>query len=128
MHLKLIKYSVQREQAAAKIRNILLASTHQSTGTVTAFPSAHSSHISTQLLNQLQSIETQWVNTVNELASMSQLEPILIKQMLRNIARELKEVTPPCKQEVIELELEKVQTSCEHYRVCDTIQYKHTGL
>ena len=113
MHLRLTKYSVQRQQAATKIRTILLASTHQTSTS----SSTSKSHICRHLLDQLQSIETQWVNTANELASMSQIEPILIKQMLRNIARELKVLTPSSECEVTELTLESVQKSCELYEV-----------
>ena len=115
MHLKLTKYSVQRQQAATKIRNILLHSTHQKSPSPPS--STSNSQICAHLLEQLQSIETQWVNTANELASMSQLEPILIKQMLRNIARELKDLTPSCEYEVTELTLDSVQKSCELYEV-----------
>ena len=32
----------------------------------------------------------QWVNVINELANMTQLEPLLFKRMLRNVAQELK--------------------------------------
>lgn len=32
----------------------------------------------------------QWVNVINELANMAQLESLLFKRMLRNIAKELK--------------------------------------
>ena len=108
--MKLAKFSAQRQQAASKIRSILLVSTPTST--------VQNSHISAQLLEQLQSIETQWVNTVNELAAMPRLESILIKQSLRNIAVEVKEISLQSEQEVMELELEALQKLCKHCEVC----------
>ena len=126
MHTKLTKFSAQRQQAATKIRSILLVSTHHTPGASTA--AAKNSHISAQLLEQLQSIETQWVNTVNELASMPRLESILVKQSLRNIAVEVKEVTSQSEQEVTELDLDAVQRLCKHCEVCTIMYTVHCTL
>lgn len=122
--MKLAKYSVQREQAANKIRNILLLSTHQSSTSSTSSFSSHSStssaqsQICIQLLEQLQSIETQWVNTVNDLSSMNRQEPILIKQMLKNTAKEVKKLAASVDSKTEEeLDLETVRKSYELNKV-----------
>ena len=88
MHLKLARYSSQRQEAASKIRNLLLASTCSPSPSQS--PSQSPPDVSLQLLEQLRHIETQWVNAIHDLMNMDQLEPILVKQMLHNIAKELK--------------------------------------
>ena len=84
MHLRLAQQSSLRHDAATKIRNLLLSSTHTS--------SASESDL--RMLEQLKDIEMQWVNAVHDLMNMNQLEPILIKQMLQNIGKNLKTVEP----------------------------------
>jgi hypothetical protein len=88
MHLQLASQSSTRQNAAVKIRDLLLASTASTS------PDTPASESSLQLLEQLRNIETQWINAVHDLTNMQQLEPILIKQMLQNIAKELKTMEP----------------------------------
>lgn len=88
MHLKLAQYSTQRQEAASKIRNLLLASTCNPLPSQS--PSQSPPDVGLQLLEQLRHIETQWVNAIHDLMNIHQLEPILVKQMLHNIAKELK--------------------------------------
>lgn len=83
MHHKLAEQSGLRQEAATKIRNLLFTPSDSS-------PPSSPSPISLQLLDQLRNIETQWVNVIHDLMNAHQLEPILIKHTIQNIAKELK--------------------------------------
>lgn len=81
MHLRLAGHSECRKEAALRIRALLLHSQQSNSP-------PPSSYI--KLLESLRSIEMQWVNVINDLLNMPRLEPVLYKQMLQNVARELK--------------------------------------
>lgn len=99
MHLTLAQQSSLRQDAAAKIRSLLLSSTRHAS-------SASESDL--RLLEQLKNIETQWVNAVHDLMNMGQLEPILIKHMLQNIGKSLKILEPMFN----ELECDEIDLDC----------------
>lgn len=93
MHHKLAQQSFTRQEAASRIRGIILSSTSPPPSSSSSLsPTSPSSDYSLKLLDQLNSIETQWVNVIHDLMNMSKLEPALIKQMIQNIAKELKQL------------------------------------
>ena len=90
MHDKLARHSNRRKSTASKIRDLVLHSTqrhdHQPADLSHSQPPPHTF----KLLEQLRSIETQWVNVSHSLLNVHQLEPILLKTMITNIAKEVK--------------------------------------
>ena len=90
MHIKLAHQSNRRKNTASKIRDLVLHSTHKQGDQPADLSHARPSPDTFKLLEQLRSIETQWVNVTHSLMNMHQLEPILLKNMLTNIAKEVK--------------------------------------
>lgn len=112
MHYKLAEQSSLRQEAATKIRSLLLSSTRDSS------PSTISSEFSLQLLDQLRNIETQWVNTIHDLMNANQLEPILIKQTIQNIAKELKSLETAFPELEYEgIDLQTIKRTCDLCKV-----------
>ena len=118
MHIKLAQLSDKRKNAAAKIRDLILYSTqshdnHQPTDLSHTLPPPNTF----KLLEQLKSIETQWVNVTHSLMNMHQLEPILLKNMITNIAKEVKglqQVYPAVECDCLKLdELSRRSNLCE---------------
>ena len=120
MHFKLAHHSKQRKQAASRIRDLLFDST-QSHPSVTSISPTNKTQpsYSLQLLEQLRNIEMQWVNVVNDLTNMQQLEPILIKNMIRNMAKEVKSLEPFfAEMECKGINLEVITLKCDLCEVC----------
>ena len=126
MHHKLAQQSSLRQEAATKIRDIILSTTTAASPSSSSSSSPTPSEYSLKLLDQLKSIETQWVNAINDLMNMRQLEPVLIKQMIQNIAKELKVLEaafPELEYGGIDLEtIKKTQGLCQ---VCDCVTHIH---
>ena len=117
MHLKMARFSDKRKQAAAKIRELVLYSTQRHESLPTDLSHTQPPPHTIKLLEQLKSVETQWVNVAHSLMNMQQLEPILLKTMVTNIAKEVKgleKVYP-----AIECEGLKLEEISERYSLCE---------
>ncbi len=90
MHIQLAQHSNRRKNAATKIRDIVLHSTQRHDNQPADLSNSQPPPHAIKLLEQLRSIETQWVNVTHSLMNMHQLEPILLKTMITNIAKEVK--------------------------------------
>ncbi len=118
MHIKLAGLSDKRKNSAAKIRDLILHSTQPShDNQPTDLSNTQPPPSTFKLLEQLKSIETQWVNVTHSLMNMHQLEPILLKNMITNIAKEVKglqHVYPAVECDCLKLdELKKRFNLCE---------------
>ena len=117
MHHRLAQQSFTRQKAASRIRGIILSSTSPPPSASPLSPTSPPSEYSLKLLDQLKGIETQWVNVIHDLMNMSKLEPALIKQMIQNIAKELKQLEaafPELEYGGIDLEtIKKTQELCQ---------------